>query len=172
MSSIHIPQLTRSPEQSEKVDIDSYLPGLESLTPVHGTVKVTHRGNYLEVAGQAETIVTLACDRCLQNYNHRLAVKASELIWLEEPEVLAENTVEREVAYDDLVEVLSPQGYFDPEAWIYEQMCLQMPMRKLCDQQCGGIPLSDELPAPQEQASLTVDSRWASLEALKKELWN
>lgn len=167
MRAIYIPQLLQAPEQMQTVEIQEHLPELETLTPVQGMVKVAHRGNYLEVAGQAETIVTLTCNRCLQQYNYRLQVDTSELIWLrDEPEEFAPDELEREVAYDDLVESLPPQGHFHPGEWLYEQLCLALPPRQLCDAQCPGIDH-----AAQADQGL-VDSRWASLEALKRQLSN
>ncbi|MBD2096942.1 DUF177 domain-containing protein [Trichocoleus sp. FACHB-591] len=165
MDAIYIPQLTRAPEQTEVLEFKEFLPDLETLTPVQGQLKVTHRGNYLEVSVQAETIITLACHRCLQNYNHRLDVDASELIWLDESAGDADAIIlGREVGLEDLVESLSPQGNFDAAKWLYEQLCLAIPQRQLCDPACTGIKLSDSL------SSSGTDSRWASLEALRKQL--
>jgi uncharacterized protein len=168
MEAVYIPQLLRTPEQTEKIEIHDYLPGLETLTPVQGQLRVTHRGNYLEVVASAEAIMTLTCDRCLQQYNDRLVVDTSELIWLQEavdePDI---TDSEREVAFDDLVETLDPQGYFHPDSWLYEQFCLAIPQRQLCDQQCEGIQIEQNQPAG---ISATIDRRWASLEDLKRHL--
>jgi uncharacterized protein len=165
---IYIPQLTKAPEQTETIDIRDYLPGLDTLTPVQATVRVTHCGNYLQVAARGEAIMTLTCDRCLQQYNHRLLVNASEMIWLEEP-VEEEAELEREVDLEDLVESLPPNGYFHPDEWLYEQFCLEIPQRKLCDQECPGIQVEESNPPP---AVLQPDHRWASLEALRNQLLN
>lgn len=171
MNAIYIPQLTTAPDQTARVDINDYLADLETLTPVQGFVQVRHRGNYLEVVGQAEAIITLTCDRCLQQFNHRLQIDTSELIWLEDPaDVVDDELQEREVALDELVESLSPTGYFHPDVWLYEQMCLEIPMRKLCDAQCEGIELGDHLPASPPASQPPIDRRWASLEALKHHL--
>ncbi|GAB1538930.1 DUF177 domain-containing protein [Scytonema sp. NUACC21] len=165
MDAIYIPQLTKAPERTEEIQVQEFLPGLETLTPVRGRIRVQHHGNYLEVSGQAETIITCTCNRCLQNYNQRLAVDTKEIIWLDET---AERTddlpLEREVAFDDLVESLSPQGYFYPNEWLYEQMCLELPQRQLCDRNCPGI-----VPVSVSNSDNPVDKRWASLEALKKQ---
>ena len=113
MDAIFIPQLTQAPERTEEIQVQEFLPNLETLTPVRGIIRIQHHGNYLEVSGKAETIITCTCNRCLQSYNHRLLVKISEIIWLEELD--KEETdlpLEREVVMDDLVETLSPQGYF------------------------------------------------------------
>ncbi|NJN87020.1 MAG: DUF177 domain-containing protein [Leptolyngbyaceae cyanobacterium SL_7_1] len=165
MHAIYIPHLAQVRGQTEKVEVRDHLPELETLTPVQGEVQVWHRGNYLEVKARAEAIMTLSCDRCLQQYNHRLSVDTSELIWLQEEVDEAELPLEREVAYEDLVETLPPDGYFHPDAWLYEQLCLEIPQRQLCDSKCPGVELIE---APKTLS----DRRWASLEALKQQLPN
>lgn len=166
MEPIYIPHLTKKPERTATIKFEEVFPDLETLTPVRGTLRVTHQGNYLEVRAKAETIITLTCDRCLKQYNHRLAIKSSELIWLDEagssPEINAEAI---EIPPEDLVEALSPQGHFHPGEWLYEQLCLELPLRKLCDSNCPGIQLNGE-----ESSEPLSDKRWASLEALKKQL--
>ncbi|MGF1537831.1 MAG: DUF177 domain-containing protein [Elainellaceae cyanobacterium] len=165
MKSIYIPSLLKAPNKMEEVCFQERLSDLETLTPVQAVVKVTHGGNFLQVAGSAETIITLTCDRCLNNYNHRLTTDASEIIWLEAPTSIQEPEPERELSVDDLVETLSPMGHFRPDEWIYEQLCLAIPQRKLCDGDCSGITWASASENP-------VDSRWASLEKFKENLLN
>lgn len=167
MKALYIPQLVRAPEQTEEVEIHDHFPDLETLTPAQGIVRVTHRGNYLEVAGRAEAIVTLSCDRCLQQYNHRITVDTSELIWLEAEAQPEEDWVEREVALEDLVETLDPNGYFQPLDWLYQQFCLAIPPRQLCDQNCQGIQLESDA-----EPLKPIDHRWAGLQSLKEHLQN
>jgi uncharacterized protein len=164
MDAIYIPQLTKAPERTEEIQVQEFLPNLETLTPVRGLIRIQHHGNYLEVSGKVETIITCNCNRCLQSFNYRLLVDASEIIWLEElSEEEVDLPLEREVAVDDLLETLSPQGYFEPGVWLYEQMCLEIPQRQLCDENCAGIQ------ATSSNANQLLDSRWASLEALKNQ---
>jgi uncharacterized protein len=168
MEAIYIPRLAKAPEQTEVIQVKEYLPDLETLTPVQGSLRVTHRGNYLEVTAHAETIVTLSCDRCLKQYNYRLSIDPVELIWLEEPiEDADELLVEREVPLEDLVETLSPQGYFKPDEWLYQQLCLEIPQRQICDSACAGIQID-----PKKAVEPLGDRRWASLEALRKQISN
>lgn len=163
---IHIPQLLTLPNCTDDIPIRDFLPGLTTLTPLQGQIQVKHEGTFLRVAVQVETIVTLACDRCLQNYNHRLMCKLSEMIWLQEPatEPLAD---EVEVSFDELLETLSPVGYFDPQDWLYQQVCLALPQRQLCDLNCPGL-LTEVLEPLQTQPQ--VDRRWAALESLKQKM--
>ena len=165
MEAIHIPWLLKLPEQTNEIQVNELIAGLETLTPVRGRLKVSHQGNYLEVSAQAETIITLTCHRCLQQYNHRLKLDASELVWLDESANQPDDgPLERETALEELVETLPPQGYFQPDTWLYEQLCLAIPPRQLCDNQCPGIQVTDT-----ESASPT-DRRWEALEALKRQL--
>ncbi|NEP15977.1 MAG: DUF177 domain-containing protein [Leptolyngbya sp. SIO4C1] len=166
MQPIYIPHLQKAPDKTRIITIDESLPELETLTPIKGRLSVQHRGNFLEVAAQAETIMTLSCHRCLQNYNSRISVNTSEFIWLQEPELEAYG-VEREVGIDDLIETLPPQGHFDPTAWLYEQFCLAIPQRQLCDQGCPGIAAEASSASSTAEA---LDHRWSALSALKQQL--
>ncbi|MEH2106791.1 YceD family protein [Nostoc sp.] len=166
MDAIYIPQLTQAPERTEEVQVNEFLPGLETLTPVRGHVRVQHHGNYLQVSSQAETIITCTCNRCLQQYNRRLGLDTKEIIWLDETANQANDLpLEREVVMEELLESLPPDGYFYPNEWLYEQMWLAVPQRQLCDRNCPGI-----LNAVANSSKEIIDSRWASLQSLKKQL--
>lgn len=166
MDPIHIPQLTKAPQQTEVIDFSEPIAGLETLTPVQGQMKVTHRGSYLDVSAQADTIVTLTCHRCLQQYNYRLSIAPSELIWLDETSDQVDPVLlDRDISTEDLIETLPPKGTFDPTTWLYEQLCLELPQRQLCDQACKGIELTQE-----EPVTPAIDRRWASLETFKDQL--
>lgn len=168
MEAIHIPRLLSLPHCTEKLVFNGRLPDLATLTPVRGTLTVAHRRTYLEVCGQAETIVTLTCDRTLQQYNHRLAIDTSEIIWLNaaaEPELAAK---EVELTVDDLTESLPPDGYFDPQRWLYEQLCLALPLRQVSEESRGvDCNYTDSVGDSDDAA---VDARWSALEALKERL--
>ncbi|MBW4506485.1 MAG: DUF177 domain-containing protein [Scytonematopsis contorta HA4267-MV1] len=170
MDAIYIPQLTKAPEHTEEIEVKEFLPGLETLTPIRGHIRVQHCGNYLEVSAQVEAIVTLTCYRCLQQYNHRLRVAPKEVIWLDAKANFVDDLpLEREVLMDDLVESLPPDGYFSPGEWLYEQMCLEIPQRQLCNSKCEGIDLN-AVESDSPSTSTAQDKRWASLEALKNKL--
>jgi uncharacterized protein len=171
MDPIFLPQLTRAPEQTEIISVNAPLTGLETLTPVQGKVQVVHHGNYLQVSATAETIVTLICDRCLQSYNHRLATQASELIWLQEAvldDVAEGITFTGDLEDPALTEAIPPNGYFYPEDWLYQQLCLALPQRQLCDTACPGIAVA----ATEETEKQSLDQRWAILADLKHQLQN
>ncbi len=168
MDAIYIPQLTTAPERTEEIQVKEFLPGLDTLTPVRGNVRVRHCGTYLEVKAIAEAIITCTCNRCLQQYNQRLEVDTDEIIWLDEAALAEDLPLEREVPLEDLVESLPLEGHFYPSEWLYEQMCLAIPQRQLCSSDCPGIEVASAKKS--EKPEKPIDSRWASLEALKKQL--
>ncbi|NET10380.1 MAG: DUF177 domain-containing protein [Symploca sp. SIO2B6] len=172
MDAIFIPNLLKISDQRQSYDLQERFADLETLMPINGRLQVIHHGNFLEVTAIAEAIVTLVCDRCLQQYNHRLQLNVSELIWLEESRDLEpnEDNSEVEIPMEDLVETLPPQGYFAPDEWLYEQLCLALPQRQLCDDACVGIIV--EQPQSSELQPEPIDQRWASLQTLKENLLN
>ncbi|MCP9790852.1 DUF177 domain-containing protein [Vulcanococcus limneticus Candia 3F8] len=149
--------------------IDQHLGELESLTPVRGELQAIHRGNVLEVAGLAETIVTLCCDRCLQHFNHPLAFRTKELLWLgdaardaglSEDDVLEAGAQVLDIEADALTESLDPRGDFDPAHWAFEQLSLQLPVVNRCGPECPGPNLRGSGPGE------AIDPRWAALKNL------
>ncbi len=150
-------------------EIDQPLSDLASLTPVRGQVQAIHRGNLLEVAGDASTIVTLCCDRCLQHFNHPLSFQTHELLWLGEQarqQGLETSLIEGGEAVldldpDALSESLDPQGSFDPEHWTFEQLSLQLPAVNRCGPDCPG-------PASWGSSDAGIDPRWAALQSLQQ----
>ncbi|MEA5508778.1 YceD family protein [Crocosphaera sp. UHCC 0190] len=165
MQPIYIPHLLQIPNRTQTLLLDDIVPGLDTLTPVRGKVLIRHGGTFLEIGLRVETIMTLSCDRCLQQYNHRLTLDTSEIIWLDKNADLPQNfPQEREIAWEDLSETLSPEGHFDPNSWLYEQLSLAIPLRQLCGKNC-------QAPRTQPDENPTIiDSRWSSLESLKGQL--
>lgn len=152
--------------------VDQHLPQLQSLTPVRGALSAQHRGNVLEVQGEAHTIVTLCCDRCLQHFNHPLSFRTHEVLWLGEqaraqgldPQAVLEGGLEvLELDPDALSESLDPGGDFDPEHWVFEQLSLQLPLVNRCGSDCPGPNLK---PASADDGP--VDPRWAALQRLQE----
>ncbi|WP_338441739.1 DUF177 domain-containing protein [Synechococcus elongatus IITB4] len=156
-----IQQLLQQPQQTQSWELADPVEGFESLTPVQGELSVRHGYSFLEVMLQAETIVNLTCDRCLCCYNHRLQVETRELIWLrDETPDLAEWEPQ-----DELEESLPPDGSFDPQQWLYEQLCLALPLRNVCAEDCPGPAQPEPKPEP-----TLVDERWLALAKLRDRL--
>ncbi|ELS33208.1 MULTISPECIES: YceD family protein [Pseudanabaena] len=165
MENLYIPQIAKAVNATEEFEFKETLEGLETLTPVQGVMSVRHVGSFIEVTAKASTIITLTCDRTLVQFNYRLAINTSEMIWLAEPLPEGEYPKEREIETGDLVESLSPNGYFDPAAWLYEQLILAIPYPKIAPD-APALEISDR---PAENSDKTLDKRWAALSSLKFE---
>ncbi|WP_330205090.1 DUF177 domain-containing protein [Cyanobacterium sp. Dongsha4] len=161
METIYIPQLLKMPEQTMKIKLCDRISGLTTLIPVKGIFQVRHGGNFLELQLQADTILTLTCDRCLQTFNYRLKVDTSEIIYLKyEAELDQYYPPEREITGEDLWESLPPDGELIIEEWIYQQLSLAIPLRSLCSNDC-------QPPGKTSTDNNKNDQRWSALANLK-----
>ncbi len=158
---IRLDELKRAPRQTMTLNFNQFFEGFESLVPVEGSVSVIHGRTFLEVEGEVKTIVTLTCHRCLQQFNHRLAADFKELIVIENPP--EEWPEELEIDSDDLAERISPNGAFDPEDWIYQNLHLHVPTQQACREECAGMEVAHSH-EPQ------LDPRWARLLTLKSQV--
>ncbi|MGA1263325.1 MAG: YceD family protein [Prochlorothrix sp.] len=168
LESVAIPQLVYFTDQTLSLDFKGYFPDFDSLTPIQGTLQVRHHGNYLAVSVTAQTIATLTCNRCLGQYNHRLGVEAEELIWLQAEDDRGDDEPgldEDDREGDSLLETLPPNGSFDLAQWLYEQVCLALPSRQVCAQDCPGIALT-----PEQTGDTGLDRRWLALQNLNTPL--
>ena len=152
--------------------VNQQLSELDSLTPVRGNLRAVHRGNILELEGQASTIITLRCDRCLQHFNHPLGFESREVLWLGEQArcngvesnvVLEGGSEVLELDPDALCESLDPTDDFDPEHWLFEQLSLQLPLVNRCGSDCPGPDLAADATAQEP-----LDPRWAALRNLQQ----
>jgi len=163
MQPIHLPDLLKKHRATTEIEFEEVLPDLDTLMPIKGIVRLVHQGTYLDVSAQVTTIVTLTCDRCLQQYNHRISIAPQEPIWLDEQIGLEDFEEEREVLIEDLVESIDPQGYFEIDEWLYQQLCLALPHPKHCRPDCPGVKIDRSI-------SGGSDARWAALRQLQGKL--
>ena len=153
-------------------DVEGELDELSSLTPVRGHVSAEHRGNVLAVEGKLSTIVTLCCDRCLNQFNQSLSCTPSELIWLGDEQPTADELeLSGEVAeMEGLVDVLDPRGQFDPQQWAFEQLNLLLPVVNHCGDHCPGPPGLQQQPVIPDTKTKAVDPRWQALQQLQQQI--
>ena len=154
--------------EGRRWQVDQPIAGLDSLTPVQGTITAIHHGTALEVTAAAETIVTLCCDRCLQHFNHSLQLQVRELVELrgqagdagDDPTMFSLELARPGMPEgDDLDDRLDPAGRFDPERWLFEQLSLRLPLVNRCGDDCPG-------PATWSSEPSGGDPRWAALAGL------
>ncbi|MCT0198761.1 DUF177 domain-containing protein [Synechococcus sp. CS-1325] len=154
--------------------VDQFLPELESLTPVRGTLTAIHAGHRIELSGEGRTVITLRCDRCLNPFSQPLRFRCSEVValsvenpgaWLESAAESAQSAESPDGAdpadSEQPVDCLDPLGSFEPARWFVEQLSLQRPCRNHCGATCPG-------PGPLLAAAPLPDPRWAQLSQLSR----
>ena len=62
---------------------------------------------------------------------------------------------------DDLCESIDPNGSFEPEHWLFEQLSLQLPLVNRCGAECPGPDLHTG-------AGGAIDPRWGALRNLQQ----
>ena len=105
------------------------------------------QGDALLVTGRLETVGTLCCGRCLQEFEQPLVVPAF--------------VFHQELAGDDFVD-LTPQ--------IREDIILELPQRALCGESCKGLCPVCGADLNKRSCRCAVrrdDARWAALNQLK-----
>lgn len=174
---IALPQLLQRGGELE-LTVHQRLSELEHAEPVQGWIRLRHDGSTLVVEGEASTTLGCRCDRCLSSFQLPLRARAHERLALDPggsqagdggpPEALIlSGWLEGDGSLDlrasigeEPEERLDPQGVFDPEHWLFEQLSLRLPLVNRCGAECPG-------PATWSSDPGSGDPRWAALGRLR-----
>jgi uncharacterized protein len=176
---IPLPQLLQRGGELELTVLQP-LAELKDAGPVQGWIRLRHHGSTLEVEGEAHTILGCYCDRCLRPFQLPLRANAHERLALataaadggasgsDDPLALASLLDEdglldlQALLGEEPEERLDPQGAFDPEHWLFEQLSLQRPLVYHCGPDCPG-------PDRWSSANDAPDRRWQALRQLRQD---
>ena len=176
---IALPQLL---QQGGELELAVFQPlaQLEDSEPVQGWIRLRHHGPTLEVEAEASTAVACRCDRCLSPFRLPLRAQAHERLPLAaaavdggasepDPTLALSSGLDDEGLLDlqallgeDPEERLDPQGAFDPEHWLFEQLSLQLPLVYHCGPDCPG-------PDRWSSDGNDPDPRWQALRQLRRD---
>ncbi len=107
------------------------------------------------VRGSLSTTVSYPCDRCLEGIRHPLQL-TFDLSYL--PEDASPKEDEREVGAGEIDLAFYQDDGLNLADLLREQILLDLPMRRVCDPDCGKGPV-----LPQVDDSGTGDPRWNAL---------
>ena len=144
--------------QPQRLTFEQAIAGLETIAPVRGWPEMVVEGPLLRLEAEASASVELRCDRCLKTFVHGLRARVSERIGLGTSAEDLSDALDYDA--DGISEQIDPQGQFDPQQWIYEQLTLQVPLVNRCGPQCPG-------PDSWGSGDPPLDPRWAALSRLK-----
>tara|TARA_B100000700_G_C14736173_1_gene710776 strand:+ start:44 stop:577 length:534 start_codon:yes stop_codon:yes gene_type:complete len=150
-----------------------YLDKLPSISPIEGTIKVEIIESLLNVKGEIEAKIKLNCDRCMDEYIEILKCKTSEKIMVNK-DLEDLDSLNSSHSYNDLVDFIDPEGEFDPNNWVFEQLSLQIPILKICGKDCRGPLIRKEKGdfnqnPNQSNLQTKLDPRWSPLKKLLKQ---
>ena len=137
--------------------VHQQIAGLESQGPVVGQLRAWPEGPLLRLEGELQASVSLRCDRCLQTYAQPLRARVSERLAVGGSDQDLAQALDFDA--EGVSEQLDPDGNFDPQQWVYEQLSLQLPLVNRCGADCPG-------PASWGTADPLPDPRWAALRSL------
>lgn len=106
--------------------------GLDTTAPVRETLKVRHGRTVPIAEGVMGTWIHLQCDRCLRSSTHHLHRTSQEVLWLLQPSPAHHHNPSPQGGSS--LEVTDAHGPFDPEQWLYGQLCLALPRRTICSE--------------------------------------
>ena len=110
--------------------------GFRVTAPVRLVLDINKDGNQYRLVGSATTTLTLACGRCLEDFE--LPVNASfDLLYAPHTENAEEGEVE--VEDDDLNTAYYRDDRIDLGQLLREQCYLALPMKPLCTEACRGL---------------------------------
>lgn len=176
---IPLPQLLQRGGHLE-LTVFQPLAALEDAEHVQGWIRLRHLGSALEVEGEAHTILGCRCDRCLRPFQLPLRAKAHERLALDPSGPKSADGAPKDALpwsgwldddgpldlgawlEEEPEERLDPQGVFDPEHWLFEQLSLQRPLVYHCGPDCPG-------PDRWSSANDAPDRRWQALRQLRQD---
>ena len=146
---------------------DPAVRGLNIKGPVVGSFKIRKMGQQVLVRGNVSGEVQLKCARCLSDFT--IGIREGIDIELRPVLDLDRSAQERELGSDDLdVEFFRGEA-LDVDHLAAEQITLCIPMKPLCQDDCGGICLGcgADMTLKTCGCEPDTDPRWSSLKDIK-----
>jgi uncharacterized protein len=160
---------TRSYEVDEVVDLD--VAGDSGGGLVHGDVTLTRTNRGIIAKGSFDTMVKIACSRCLNEFQCPLHLEIIEEyfpltdIFTGAPLALPEDNPE---AF-----TINEQHILDLTEAIRQSILIALPMKPLCREDCAGICPTCGKNLNEDSCGCsheTIDPRWAKLASIKVQL--
>ncbi len=108
----------------------------EFLSPLRLSITVAREYDHIRASGKVETVVKVACARCLTEYNADIDssftifyTKAAGMTLDEEVELAEEDLISKSYEGDEID--------FAPE--VAEQVIMEIPLKPLCREDCRGL---------------------------------
>jgi len=106
------------------------------LSPINYDLVLIRSGENVWVRGPVETRLSLMCDRCLEEFAYEIRADIDiELV----PKGNAPDAAEIELKSEELDQYYFEGEDIDLDPYVYEEVMLNVPIKSLCAESCGGI---------------------------------
>lgn len=151
---VTLEQLQNSPEGKIHVNFCQIIQEVNPNKEVKATLDVEEKGACIEVYGTLNADVELDCDRCLKKFNYRMIVDIDEVFTTVDAFDYSHSEIE--LKNDNFVVELGSEGEIDITDLIYQTVLLNLPNKKICDENCQGLEAFQELQANRIDPRLAV----------------
>ncbi len=139
--------------------------------PLHGDVTFMRSTDGILVMGHLDLTVALVCDRCLETFQHAIALDLEET-FRPTIDIRTGATLPR-VQGEETATLISAQHILDLSEVVRQGILLAAPMHPVCRLECVGLcpQCGQNLnEGPCDCKTETIDPRWAKLQALLNEM--
>jgi len=106
------------------------------LGPLSVDLVVVREFDHIRVEGRVETRISLACSRCLADYEFEIASPFT-IFYVSSSDVSKDEEIE--LAEQDLISVAFDGDELDFTNEIAEQVLMEIPFKPLCSEDCKGL---------------------------------
>jgi len=133
---ILIDDVENAPGKKLLIEFNDNIEGINSKTPIKASLDVISLGEFIEITGEAQCVVVLECDLCLEKYEYEVDIEINELF--------AKNALQEEYAQEtelkdgQFVTDLRGSNSIDITDLLYQSVILDFPNKKVCGIKCKG----------------------------------
>ncbi len=141
---VQIEDIENAAEGRLEVDFCEVMPEIENAPEAKGKLEIISNGASIEVKGEVSTVLTLVCDRCLNEFKYDLKAVIEEVFV--KGNVFDYTKHEIELKNDNFVVELNGETEIDITDLVYQSIIVNMPTKKICRHDCEGemqIPLEE-----------------------------
>ena len=133
---IKIEDIENAPNQTLQINFEENLDGINSKSPIRAELEVVSLGEFIEIRGEVQGIVTLECDLCLEEFDYELDFEIEELF--AKNALMDEYGSETEIKDGNFVTDLRGSKDIDIYDLLYQSVILDLPNKKVCGINCKG----------------------------------
>ncbi len=140
---ITLEQIQNSPEGKISINFFEIIEEINPEKKVKATLEAELKGACIEVTGYIEALAELECDRCLKKFNQSINISIKEIFTTVDAFDYSHNEIE--LKNDNFVVELGSEGEIDIADLIYQSVLLNLPSKKICDENCQGAAVLEKM---------------------------